>query len=171
MSIDANNVVHAGGDAFTGLRVGSVVRYQRAGINTETYNKVVSIADDGLSMQLGEITTDIPGVYDGNLPGANITVSMFAGAPVVTGSGRLFVPLANKNVSRVDLSASEFKISKNITGTPGSNGLITISDSDITDISNFSFEPFDAERYAVSRNDTDAIVPITVSNRNSDDHK
>ena len=168
VSIDANNVVHAGGDAFTGLRVGSVVRYQRAGINTETYNKVVSIADDGLSMQLGAIATDIPGVYDGNLPGANITVSMFAGAPVVTGSGRLFVPLANKNVSRVDLSASEFKISKNITGTPGSNGLITISDSDITDISNFSFEPFDAERYAVSRNDTNAIVPITVSDREPD---
>ena len=97
-----DNTVRAGGKAFTGLRVGSVVRYQRAGINIETYNKVVSIAADGLSMQLGEIATDIPNVYEGNMPGVGTTIAveMFAGAPIVRGSGELFVSLANisKNI-------------------------------------------------------------------------
>ena len=164
-----NNTVRAGGDAFTGLRVGSIVRYQRAGINTETYNKVASISSDGLEMTLEAIATDVTGVYDGNLPGVGTTISvtMYAGAPIVRGSGQLFVPLANRNVSKVDLSSSEFKMTRTVTKTP-SSGSVTISSSDITDISNFSFEPFDAEKYTVSRDDTDAIVPITSSDRAAD---
>jgi len=164
-----NNVVHAGGKAFTGLREGSVVRYQRAGINTETYNKVQSISSDGLSITLQEIATDIPGVYDGNVPGVGTTIAtqMFAGAPIVRGSGQLFVPLANKNVSNVDLSASEFKMIRTVTKTP-SNGSVTISNSDINDITNFSFEPFDAEKYIVSRDSNNNIIPITSSERSAD---
>ena len=164
-----NNIARAGGNAFTGLRVGSIVRYQRAGINTETYNKVSSISSDGLEITLDAIATDIPGVYDGNLPGVGTTiaVSMFAGAPIVRGSGKLFVPLANKNVSNVDLSASEFKMTRTVTKTP-SGGSVTISNSDINDITNFSFEPFDAEKYTVSRNSNNNIIPITSSERSAD---
>ena len=165
-----DNVVRAGGNkAFTGLRVGSIVRYQRAGINTETYNKVASIADNGLSMTLAAIATDIPGVYDGNLPGVGTTIStvMFAGAPIVRGSGQLFVPLANRNVSTVNLSNSEFKMSRIITPINESSGQITVNNGNITDITNYSFEPFDAEKYAVAKSDK-TIVPITASTRNLD---
>jgi len=164
----SSNKVRAGGNrAFTGLRVGSIVRYQRAGINTETYNKVSDITDDGLSITLEAIATDIPGVYDGNLPGSDIAVSMFAGAPIVRGSGQLFVPLANKNVSSVNLSNSEFKMSRIIDSINESSGQITVNNSNITDITNYSFEPFDAEKYAVAKSDK-TIVPITASTRNLD---
>ena len=164
-----NNIVRAKGDAFTGLRVGSIVRYQRAGINTETYNKVASISSDGLEMTLEAISTDVPGVYDGKVPGSSetISVSMFAAAPLVRGSGQLFVPLANKNISNVDLSSSEFKISRIVTGKDGSSGQITLSNTDITDITNYSFEPFDAEKYSIAKSNND-IVPITANTRNDD---
>ena len=168
VSIKASDkTVRAGGKAFTGLRVGSIIRYQIAGTTDETYNKVASISSDGLEMTLEDIPLDRSGVYIGDTPSENITVSMFVGAPIVRGSGNLFVPLANKNVSKVDLSDSEFKITRIVTGTP-SGKQITISTSDITDISNFSFEPFDAEKYAVSRNDNKNIKAITSSNRAAD---
>lgn len=164
-----DNVVRAGGDAFTGLRVGSIVRYQRAGINTETYNKVASISSDGLEMTLEAIATDVPGVYDGNLPGVGTTISvnMFAGAPIVRGSGELFVPLANKNVSKVDLSSSEFKMTKILTGIDGSSGSITLGNSNISDVSNATYEPFDAEKYLVA-NSSNTIIPITGNDREPD---
>ena len=165
--IDSSNVVRAGGKGFTGLRVGSVIRYQRAGINTETYNKVQSISSDGLTMQLEAIATDIPGVYDGKLPGADIAVEMFAGAPIVRGSGQLFVPLANKNVSQVNLNNSEFKMSKLISGVNESSGQITLGNADINDLTNASYEPFDAEKYSVATSGNN-IVPITASTRNAD---
>jgi len=165
-----DNTVRAGGKEFTGLRVGSVVRYQRAGINIETYNKVASISPDGLSMTLEAIATDIPNVYDGNVPGVGTTIAveMFAGAPIVRGSGELFVSLANKNVSQVNLTNSEFKISTLVTKTPGVGGTVTIGNADISGLTNFSFEPFDAEKYAVSRNDSNAIVSIKSSTRSTD---
>ena len=164
-----DNTVRAGGKEFTGLRVGSVVRYQRAGINTETYNKVASISPDGLSMTLEAIAADIPNVYDGNVPGVGTTIAveMFAGAPIVRGSGQLFVSLANKNISQVNLTNSEFKISVGVTKTP-TNNTVTIGNADISGLTNFSFEPFDAEKYAVSRNDSNAIVPIKSSTRSVD---
>ena len=92
---------------------------------------------------------------------------MSVGAPIVRGSGQLFVPLGHKNVSTIDLSKSEFKVTKFVTKTPSSKK-VTISASDITDISNFSFEPFDAEKYAVSRNDNKNIKAITFSDRAAD---
>ena len=162
-----NTIRVPGNSTFTGLRVGSIVRYQRAGINTETYNRVADISSGGSILTLEAIPLDRPDVYDGNLPDADTTLLMSVGAPIVRGSGELFVPLANKNVSQINLTNSEFKISRTITKTPANNGRITISTGDISDLTNFSFEPFDAEKYAVS-NTTLGISTITSNNRNAD---
>ena len=126
------------------------------------------ISTDGLSIVLEALASSVSGGYDGTLPGADMTVEMFAGAPIVRGSGQLFVPLANKNVSQVNLTNSEFKISKLISGknTDG-NGQITLGNADITDLTNASYEPFDAEKYSVARS-SNTIVPITASTRNAD---
>jgi len=152
VTIDSSNTVRSSGKAFTGLRKGSVVRYQRVGFNTETYNKVASISADGLEMTLEAITDSVPGVYDGNVPGADIAVSMFAGAPIVRGSGQLFVPLANKNISSIDLTNSEFKIVENIDNKDVTTNsiVITTGDSELSDLSNFTFESFDVEKYSVA---------------------
>ena len=45
----------AGFTPFTGIRRGTVVRYQIAGFSTETYSKVESISDDGYSITLNRI--------------------------------------------------------------------------------------------------------------------
>ena len=169
VNIDSSsNTVNAGGKAFTGLRVGSIVRYQKPGATIETYNRVVSISTDGLSITLQAIASSVSGVYDGTLPSANMTVEMFAGAPIVRGSGQLFIPLAHKNVSQVNLTSSEFKMSKIISGknTDG-NGQITLGNADITDLTNASYEPFDAEKYSVATSGN-TIVPITASKRDAD---
>ena len=156
------------GKAFTGLRVGSVVRYQRAGIDDETYNKVSNISSDGKTITLQAIATDVTGVYDGNLPGdGTYLVSMFAGGPIVRGSGQLFVPLANRNISTLDLSKSEFKISKIIDNINASANIITLDSDNISDIPNSSYEPFDAEKYSVA-NSSNSIISITASTRSAD---
>lgn len=168
ISVDAGiATATAGGKAFTGLRKGSTVRYQRAGIDDETYNRVSDISSDGKKITLEEITTDVPGVYDGNVPTNDVVVSISAGAPIVRGSGQLFVPLANRNISALDLSKSEFKISKLITEKTASDGVITLGTDDIIDISSSSYEPFDAEKYSVTKGDG-TIVPITASTRELD---
>ena len=95
---------------FTGIRRGSVVRYQQAGFSTETYNKVESISDDGYSIVLRPIGNDVDGVYIGALPIVATQVTMFAGAPVVQGSNSLFVPLSNANIADLDLQNSEIRV-------------------------------------------------------------
>ena len=168
VNIDSStNTVNAGGKAFTGLRVGSFVRYQKPGATIETYNRVFSISADGLSIVLEAIASSVAGVYDGTLPGVNMTVEMFAGAPIVRGSGRLFVPLANKNVSQVNLTNSEFKMTRILTGINASSGQFTLGSGNINDLTNASYEPFDAEKYAVATSG-DNIVPITASTRDAD---
>ena len=51
-----NNVVTSGQRSFNGVTAGSIVRYTRSGFSTETYNRVVSVANDGSSMSISGIT-------------------------------------------------------------------------------------------------------------------
>ena len=59
------STVTAGGESFTGLRKGSIIRYISAGVNTERFNKVQSIASDGLSMVIEALGT-VFGVFEGS---------------------------------------------------------------------------------------------------------
>ena len=154
----------AGGQSFIGLRKGSIVRYQRSDVTDETYNKVSSIASDGLSIELEAISDNVSGVYDGDVPGdGTIQVSLFAGAPLLRGTGELFFPLAHKNISSIDLTDSEFKITKNITKTPSSNTVtIQTSDSELSGLTDFTFESFDAEKYSVALK-TGNLTPQTLN--------
>ena len=53
--IDGGTVT-APGNVFTGMKVGSVVRYAKPGFTTETYNKVASVGAGGTNLTLQEIT-------------------------------------------------------------------------------------------------------------------
>ena len=144
----------AGYTPFTGIRRGTVVRYQIAGFSTETYSKVESISDDGYSIVLSPIGNNVDGVYIGDLPVTNKQVTMFAAAPVVQGSNSLFVPLSNANVADLDLQNSELKVTKQITGaSTGTDGKMTVTmvnvKSQYPEIQNATFESFDQERYSV----------------------
>ena len=144
----------AGFKPFTGIRRGSVVRYQQAGFSTETYNKVESISDDGYSIVLKAIGNNVDGVYLGALPTADTQVTMFAGGPLVRGQASLYVPLANSNISDVDLVNSELRVTKQVInqGTSSSGKLTTPMSavrSQYPEITNATFESFDQEKYSI----------------------
>ena len=146
------STITAGGLPFSGLRKGSVVRYNIPGITTETFNKVESISPDGLSVKIEEITNDVTGVYNGDLPTSDIQVSLFAAAPIIRGSGRLYAPLSNSDVSSVDLTDSTLKITKQLTGKSVSSNQLTLNVNEFTDVSDVIFDNFDQERYSLFNN-------------------
>ena len=156
------NTVTAPGNVFTGMKVGSVVRYAKPGFSTETYNKVASVGAGGTNLTLQAITTGVPGVYEGALAtGDSISVPMFIGAPFIEGTGSLFVPLPNINIADINLSDSTLKITKQVSKV-ASGGSVTIADSDITDVSDVIFETFDQERYSLFT--TSSGAPLTITN-------
>ena len=162
--IDGDTVT-APGNVFTGLKKGSVVRYAKPGFSTETYNKVESVGAGGTNLTIEAINPDgvtgVAGIYDGTevSPGTSISVPMFIGAPFITGSGALYAPLPNNDVSDIDLSDSTLKITKQVNKLASSNKL-TIADSDIG-ISDVIFETFDQERYSLFTTSTAEPKKIT----------
>ena len=154
--------VTAPGNVFTGMKVGSVVRYAKPGFTTETYNKVASVGAGGTNLTLQAITTGVAGVYEGALAtGNSISIPMFIGAPFIEGTGSLFVPLPNSNIADINLSDSTLKITKQVSKVASGNS-VTIADSDITDVSDVIFETFDQERYSMFT--TSDGAPLTISN-------
>ena len=155
-----DNVVTSGQRSFNGVIPGSIVRYTRSGFSTETYNRVVSVANDGSSMSITGVGT-VTGLFDGGFPSEE-TVTMFLGAPLVRGSGRLFVPFGDLNVAGVDLTDSKLTITSQVTKSTDGNGDLTINASnDIPDIPNIIFDTFDQEKYSVF---TTVGVPTSITN-------
>ena len=153
--------VTAPGNVFTGMKVGSVVRYAKPGFTTETYNKVASVGAGGTNLTLQAITTGVPGVYEGALATGQIAVPMFIGAPFIEGTGSLFVPLPNSNIADINLSNSTLKITKQVSKV-AAGGSLTIADSDIADVSDVIFETFDQEKYSLFT--TSSGIAITITN-------
>ena len=144
------STVTSGGIPFSGLRKGSTVRYIKPGEINETYNKVQSVGLGGTCL----VVESISGVTNGLLPTTDINqVSMFAGAPIISGDGILHAPLANKNVSTINLDNSSLKVTKQITGRTIATNSSTITipnvQSQYSEIDSATFEPFDQERYSV----------------------
>ena len=149
------------GKQFSGVRVGSLVRYAKPGFSTETYNKVKSIGAGNTNLTLEKIEPGVAGVYEGTVAESSISVPIFLGAPIVRGSGTLFTQLPNSDVSSVDLTDSTLKITKQVTKTSSATSL-TVADTDITDVSDIIFETFDQERYSLFK--TSDGEPISITN-------
>ncbi len=144
------STVSSTGRQFVGIRTDGVVRYQKSGISTETYNKILSISSDFLSFEIVAIPS-VSGVFDGSLPSSNIQVNGFLGAPIVRGSGALYAPLPEANASSVDLSSSDLYIFDQVTGknVDGNNEIQLSTLADFSGISNLSWATFDQERYGI----------------------
>ena len=140
------------GKNFLGFKAGQIIRYQdpTAGITSETFNKVVSVSVDGLTLTVSGIAT-VAGVCDGGLPDNDISVPIALGVPslIDNSESRLYTPLDSTFVSDVDLSTSKLIVTKQLTGRTVSGNNLTINISDFTGIGSAFFEPFDAERYSI----------------------
>ena len=143
------STVTSTGRQFTGIRTDTIIRYQKVGFLTETYNKVSSISQDLLSFEVSGISS-VTGVFDGSLPNSNIQVNGFLGAPIVRGSGTLYSLLPESNTSSIDLSSSNLYIIDQITGkNVDGNNQIILNTSDISGITSLTWATFDQERYGI----------------------
>lgn len=156
------STVTANGRKFVGIKTDNIIRYQRRDLKLETYNRVVSVSNDGLSFEVAGIAT-VAGVFDGSIPSSSgqfvsgpgtidSQVSGFLAQPTVRGSGKLYALLPEKNTSSLDLSSSNLYLNDQIVGKNVNNDdKLEISTSgDLSNINGITWPAFDEERYAVS---------------------
>lgn len=153
ISISGSTVTSAG-PLFTSIKPGTIIRYQRSGFSTETYNQVTSVDPKGSSMTVSGVST-VSGICDGDL--TNITSTTFSiGIPQVRNSenGSLYSQLPNQNISSVNLGNTNLSLSYQITGeSTDSNGVLSFTVSQISGITSCTFQPFNIERYSVHYSD------------------
>jgi hypothetical protein len=149
----------ANGSILTGIKVGSIIRYQEPGATIETFNRVTEVSSDGLSITLSAITS-VSNVCEGSLPSTG-QYNVSIGAPTIrnNSSGFLYAELPDKNIASVNLSGSNLSISSQIVKNVSSNSL-TFSISDFTGITSSFLQTFDEERYSIHYSDG-VIEPLT----------
>ena len=160
VTISGGNTVVSPGKFFTGVKVGSIIRYQTT-TGDESFNRVTAVSADGISLTIAA-TPGVSGVYSGTVTNGTYN-NIFIGAPVIRNenSGFLYAQLPNPNVSSVNLSDSLLTISKQIAGeTTDSNGVLTFNLAAVTGISSAFFTAFDEERYSAHYSDG-SIASIT----------
>ena len=146
--VTSGGTVTSPGKFFTGIKTDTIIRYQIAGLSTETFNRVSAVASDGSSMTV-VASTNVDGVSSGTLPLSNQDVTFSIGNPIVNESGGLYAKIGSSDVASVSLADSNLVITKQITGeSTDSNGLMTIPITS-TGITSAFFESFDAERYSI----------------------
>lgn len=149
ITISPTGISTCAGRNFVGIKTDTIIRYQRPGFSTETYNRISSISSDGLFINLTGINT-VQGVCDGSLPSSQISVPFSFGYPSIQNENKayLYAKLNSKNISDVNLSSSSLVITRQISKSTSNIGQVNISISDVG-VSNAYFEPFDVERYSV----------------------
>ena len=155
ITINNAGVTTSAGNNFINFKVGDVIQYQRPGFSTATYNRVSSIAADGLTMTLSAVV-NVKGVCDGSLPSSTTTVQFKRGRSSIRNEeqGFLYAPLDDGNIATVDFTGSDLKAVVEATGkTTNSSGVLTLSASDISGLTDILFESFDEERYSIIYSD------------------
>ena len=146
------------GSVFTGIKIGSIIRYQEPGTTVETFNRVTGVSADGLSITLATVTS-VSNVCEGSLPSTGL-YNVSIGMPTIRNNtaGFLYTPLPNKNIASVNLSGSNLSISAQVTVSVAfGEAEISISDFGLT---NSFLQAFDEERYSLHY-DTGATEPLT----------
>ena len=166
VTISADNggvSIVSSGKYFTGIATNSIIRYQKTGSTTETYNRVLSINPTGTSMVIGAATS-VSGVCDGTLPSSQLSqISFSIGVPKIRNNenASLYAQLPDLNVSSVNLTDSNLVVTQQIVGeTTDASGTLVITPAQIVGISSAFFQPFNVGRYSVSYS-TGGIATVT----------
>ena len=150
ITISSAGIATVAGKNFVGIKRDSIVRYQTSDLSVPTFNRVQSVAADGLTMTLAA-TTDVASVCDGGIVAG--TVNFTLGAPIVRNKGGMYAPLEETDVATVGLSGSNLIVTTQVRekSTNGA-GELTLVPGD-TGITSSRYETFDAERYSVHYSD------------------
>ena len=152
-SITTGGTVSVGGNRFkSGVKIGDIVKYQKAGESDPTFNRVTAVASSGATITIAALAVDVSGVCQKELPsGSTLVTSDFkiVRPRLINGkNSTLISDLPVDSISNVDLSGSEVQIRSQATFNVASNrGTITITETDRF------FEVFDEERYNVAYSD------------------
>jgi len=156
-TITINNGSVTAGKVFSGISSNTIIRYQRIGFTTETYNRVNSISSDKTTITLSSVPS-ISGVCDGNVPASQIQVPFVLGTPKIRNQekGFLYAELSEPNISSTNLSNSTVTFTAQSTGTLVSTGSLTVNTSNFDlgiNTTTAQFQAFDEERYSIHYND------------------
>jgi len=157
-----SSTVTAGGRPFNDIKIDDVIRYQRSGISSETFSVVTDVDATLTSFTITGIST-VSNVFDGGLDANNITTPISIAKLDTRGSGVLYIPLFDENVSEVDFLNSKLRIVGQIDNlnVDDATNVLSVSNTNLsgsnTDLNlnptNSSFVGFDQENYAVFYND------------------
>ena len=163
------STVTAGGRPFNGIKVNDIIRYQRSGISSETFNRVTSVDNTLTSFTIAGVST-VANVFDGGLSNSEITTPISLAKLLPRGTGRLYAPLFDENVSEVNLSDSKLRVIGQVRGIDvGPTNTYDLATSDISASTNSeitlntatsSFIGFDQENYSLFYDDG---TPVTLS--------
>jgi virulence-associated protein VapD len=156
ITIDNGNVT-ASGKVFSGISTNAIIRYQRIGFTTETYNRVDSISSDKTTITLSSVPS-IDGICDGDVPISQIQSTFSLGIPKIRNQekGFLYSELPEPNISSTNLNNSTVTFTAQSTGTLVSTGSLTVNTSNFDlgiNTTTAQFETFDEERYSIHYND------------------
>jgi hypothetical protein len=150
LTINPLGIATCPGRSFVGIKSDAIIRYQRAGLTTETYNRVVNVSADGYTLQLAAVPTNF-GVNDGQLPTSTETVTFSLGLPKIQNEDNpsLYVKLPNNDISYVNLNDSSLEISGQFKQlSTNSSGDLSVNISNLGITSAF-FNTFDTQRYSI----------------------
>ena len=144
------------GKLFDGIKLGSIIRYQKVGFATEFFNKVESISTNKLEMTVSAVP-NVDDVCLGSLHSGseNLKTLFTIGESILQNkeNSNLYAPLSNTNISAVNLSSSSLTIIKQATGkATSSTGSLSLT-VDNFNISDATFEPYSVNRYSLFYSD------------------
>ena len=152
ISIGTAGIVTCPSKTFIGIKTDSILRYQKPGATTETFNRVTEVSGDGLKMTVVALNSSVIGICDASLPSTTETTTFSIGNPQLLNVDKasLYTPLPKKNISNVSLDNSNLLIGAQVTGkTTNASGQLTVNLSDVTGITSAFFEAYDAEKYSI----------------------
>jgi hypothetical protein len=150
LTISSSGIATCAGRNFSGISTNTIIKYQRSGFSTETFNRISQVSSDGLSITLSGVST-VAGICDGGVPNTLTNVTFSLGIPSIQNEENafLYAKLNNKNISDVNFTNSDIKVTRQTTGkSTNSVGSLSLSLSDVG-ITSAYFETFDTERYSI----------------------
>ena len=150
VSITTAGLVKCPGRFFNSFRIGDIVGYQKSGSELITLNKVTAINAAETNMTVSAIAS-VTGVCDGARPTGTTRsrIRLYSSRLLNQENSQLYATLEERNVSSVDLAASNLKFVKQINNlSTDANGVLTVNASAL-DVTGATFEAFDQERYSI----------------------
>ena len=150
VNISASSVLTCAGKTFGSLKVNDIIIINLTTDASPRFNRVSAISADLKSVTLAATNT-VTGVNIGTaLASVSPTGVHVARPQIFLNDTGLYAELQKKNVSDVSLAQSKLLIKSQVEKSASSNTL-TVSVSDLTDVTSASFVPYDGDRYSISK--------------------